>query len=79
MNNLQRLERWIFYLTALRIIEEMACAITSVLWLIKGRSDMACYFLLASIWIGGQLIGARNEFSNRYNQILDDQERRGRI
>lgn len=79
MERLQKLEHWIEYLVAGRILQETVLFASSLIAIIKDRSDLACYFLVLSIWIGGQLAQFQNELSSRYNRLLDEQERRDRI
>ncbi len=79
MTKLEKLGRWIEYLVAGRILQETVLFASSLIAIIKDRSDLACYFLVLSIWIGGQLAQFQNELSSRYNRLLDEQERRDRI
>lgn len=75
MSKLDKLGHWIEYLLAGRMLQEVVLFASSLIAIIKDRSDLACYFLVLSIWIGGQLQVMQNELSNRYNRLLDEQER----
>ena len=76
---IDQLGRWIEYLVAARILQETVLFASSLLAIAKSRSDLACYFLILSVWIGAQLAQFQNGLSVRYNQLLDEQERRMRI
>lgn len=75
MHKLRKMERWIEWLVAGRVLQEILLFGASMLFLIKERSDLACFSLVLSIWIGGQLAQFQNELSNRYNRLLDEWER----
>lgn len=76
MDKLNKLGRWIDYLVAVRLLQETVFFASSLIAIIKERSDLACYFLVLSIWIGGQLGQFQNQLMIRYN---DEQERRDRV
>ena len=79
MSKLEKLGCWIVCLIAGRILQEIVLLASSLIAIIKDRSDMACYFMVLSIWIGGQLAQFQSTLSNKYDQLLDEEERRGRI
>lgn len=76
MRKLDKLERMIYYVTAARMGQEIVMLTASLCEVIRGRSDWACYFLILSIWIGGQMAQFQNDLTIKYNRLLDEQERR---
>lgn len=79
MNKLNKLDLWIGYLVLVRAIQVTVLFTASMLAIIKDRSDLASYFLVLSFWINSQLNPVQNRLTNRYNRLLDEQERRDKI
>lgn len=79
MNRIKKIEGWLKYVSAARMLQEAVLFAASLISLIRDRSDLACYFLVLSFWIGAQLGQFQKMLSERYNRLLDEQERRNAL